>query len=65
MVKHPLIIIAIAACVAAAAGVWFFAGPQASDQTPATASSDTRAKDFFGTPKKYDMKNGQEMRPRW
>ena len=64
MVKRPLII-AIAFCAAGAAGVWFFLGSKALDQTPAPASSDTRAKDFFGTPKKYDMKNGQEMRPRW
>ena len=65
MVKYPITIIVIAVGGAAAAGVWFFVGSKAPDQAPASASSDTRAKDFFGTPKKYDMKNGQEMRPRW
>lgn len=65
MVKHLLLIIVIAVCGATAAGVWFFAGSKAPDQAPASASSDAHAKDFFGEPKKYDMKNGQEMRPRW
>lgn len=64
MVKRPLII-AIAVCAAGAVGVWLFLGSKTPDQMPASASGDTRAKDFFGTPKKYDMKNGQEMRPRW
>ncbi|WP_157783841.1 entry exclusion protein TrbK [Bradyrhizobium liaoningense] len=62
--------IVIGVCAAAAVGLWLSLRtptPAATDPTPAGRSSDDRkrAKDFFGTPQKYDMTNGQEMRPRW
>ncbi len=58
MVKRPALIIAIVACAAAAVSIWFFVGSPSSEER-------ARAEKFFATPQKYDMKNGQEMRPRW
>lgn len=54
MVKYRLLVIVIAACALAAGGIWFFVDARQE-----------RAKEFFGTTKKYDMTNGPEMRPRW
>lgn len=71
MVKSPVLIIVIGVCAAAAVGLWLSqrtpTTPVATDPVPAPHSSDDRkrAKDFFGAPQKYDMTNGQEMRPRW
>lgn len=70
MVKSLLISV-IGVFAAAAVGLWLSqrtpTGPAVTDPTPAARSSDDRerAKAFFGTPQKYDMTNGQEMRPRW
>lgn len=58
MVKPSVLVIAVLVCAAAAGGIWFFVGRPLSEER-------TRAKEFFATPQKYDMKNGQEMRPRW
>lgn len=71
MVKPPAPIMIVCACAAAAIGLWLslrtLTTPAATDRAPAPHSSDDRkrAKDFFGAPQKYDMTNGQEMRPRW
>lgn len=68
MVKPPVLIVVVAICAAAAvAGLWFVIGTPAPGTQPAGQSGEdrARAKEFFGAPRKYDMDNGQEMRPRW
>ena len=65
MVKPRLVVIVIIACAVTAAGVWVVAGRRNTSPASVSDSNNEAAKQFFGTPKKYDMTNGQEMRPRW
>ena len=69
MVKPSGRIIVACAGSAAAVGLVLVMRPPtpAPGAAPAERSSSDRerAKVFFGTPQKYDMDNGQEMRPRW
>ncbi|OJY70759.1 MULTISPECIES: entry exclusion protein TrbK [Hyphomicrobiales] len=58
MVRRPALIIAICVGAAAVLGIWVFVVSPSSEER-------ARATEFFETPQKYDMKNGQEMRPRW
>lgn len=65
MVKPSVRIIVVAVCVATIAGAWLFMRSRPTASTPASVSSGDPGKAFFGAPRKYDMTNGQEMRPRW
>ncbi|WP_442896348.1 entry exclusion protein TrbK [Bosea sp. MMO-172] len=71
MVRPPVRIIILCAGAAAAVGLWLSLRTPpdraATDPAPAARPSKERerAKAFFGMPQKYDMDNGQEMRPRW
>lgn len=67
MVRSPVPLIVIAICAAAAvAALWFVIRTPAPGTTPPVSGEDrARAREFFGAPRKYDMDNGQEMRPRW
>ena len=53
MVKRSIVIALIAVFIMAATAYWFLQRQSAEHEA------------FFGTPQKYDMTNGQEMRPRW
>lgn len=75
MVTTRLNVMIIVVGILAVAGItaWFFLPKQ--DFMPAAAigplNSDAatprqqQAKEFFGGNKEYDLKGGQEMRPRW
>lgn len=65
MVNRPLAIIVIIASAVTVAGVWVVVGSRTMSLASVSRSNSEAAKQFFGTPKKYDMTNGQEMRPRW
>jgi Ti type entry exclusion protein TrbK len=75
MVMSRLQIIIIALCIAATAGglIWLVI-PAVQADRPVDAAPDgsqgigdrqQRAKEFFGEKHEYDLKGGQEMRPRW
>lgn len=68
MVRSPVPLVVIAICAAAAvAGLWLVIRTPAPETAPAVQSVEdrARAREFFGAARKYDMDNGQEMRPRW
>jgi Ti type entry exclusion protein TrbK len=75
MVMSRLQIIIIALFIAAAAGglIWLVVPPVQADRPVDAAPAGSqglgerqqRAKEFFGEKREYDLKGGQEMRPRW
>lgn len=58
MVKRPIVIAALTCSTLIIVGGGLFL----LLRTPPDRDA---AKAFFGTPQKYDMTHGQEMRPRW
>lgn len=73
--RTRMIAIVIAAGLSFSAGVaiWIVTRPAGWSDAPADGAAGTlteeerrkRTRDFFSSPKEYDTKSGQEMRPRW
>ncbi len=66
--RAKIILIAIVAVVSLSAGVTIWIATRPTVGGTAKLSEEERRKavrDFFATPQAYDMKNGQEMKPRW
>lgn len=65
---RSLIIVALSLILGLAGiGLWFLLpSPDPGPASPkAEATPQKRAQDFFGSGKRYEMENGQELRPRW
>jgi len=67
MPKTLLLVILCLTISLAGAGLWIMLQPAPSSPAPATtdAAPQTLNHDLFGASKRYDMENGQQMRPRW
>lgn len=70
--KIVAIVIAAALSFSAGVAIWIVTRPAGWSEAPAEGAAKLseeerrkRVRDFFGAPKEYDTRNGQEMRPRW